>query len=410
MARKRFNVKGGVLSAGITNTATSFSSAALASFPAISGSDYAVIVLDPEGTPEIAHITAHTASATTATILRAQESTTGTAYSTGTQWRHVATVKDFEDELADGVKIVSTSGKLTIPSAAITATELATDAVTNIKIANLAVDTAELAAGAVTTAKIAASAVTSTELAANAVTSTKIASGAVTSSAIATDAVGAAAIAAGAVGASEIADGSVGSAELATGAVGNTQLASGAVDQAKIASGYRLTYSGTTAPSSPVEGDLWFQTDMDTLWYYDGGAWVAAGMKDWTSFTPSWTNVTVGSTGSTYGYYMKIGKMLHFKAGFVLGGTGVSIGGTISMAGPTGITPKTGFTNQVTCWGNAMIGSGNRYSSVGWVGTPGTTTWVGRIAGNGGAGYNATTPGTWAAGDELHLTGMIYID
>lgn len=58
--------------------ATTLNSAILASVPAVTGSDILALTLDPEsehGTPEIVHITAHTASATSATILRGQEGT-----------------------------------------------------------------------------------------------------------------------------------------------------------------------------------------------------------------------------------------------------------------------------------------------------------------------------------------------
>lgn len=59
---------------------TSLSSTALANFPTVTAPDTAWIVLDPEGTagaPEIVQVTAHTASATTATIVRGQQTSSG---------------------------------------------------------------------------------------------------------------------------------------------------------------------------------------------------------------------------------------------------------------------------------------------------------------------------------------------
>jgi hypothetical protein len=71
----------------------------LASFPAVSGSDYAAVVLDPDtSSEEIVWITAHTASATTATIQRGREQPalgTGVAHTSGAIWKHGPTAADF---------------------------------------------------------------------------------------------------------------------------------------------------------------------------------------------------------------------------------------------------------------------------------------------------------------------------
>lgn len=68
----------------------------------------------------------------------------------------------------------------------------------------------------------------------------------------------------------------------------------GSVTQAKVASGYGLTYSGTSAPSSPTEGDVWYDSDDDVLYVYDGSAWQAQGVGALISYTP-----TVRQNGSS---------------------------------------------------------------------------------------------------------------
>lgn len=82
---------------------TTMESDELADFPEVVSPDIAVVILDPlglTGSPEIAYITAHTASATTATVTRGQETSTGGAaareHLTGITWRHGPTPADWD--------------------------------------------------------------------------------------------------------------------------------------------------------------------------------------------------------------------------------------------------------------------------------------------------------------------------
>lgn len=82
----------------LSAAATTLSSAGLAAIPAISSTQHMAIILDPDGingNPEIAYITGHVAAATTATILRGQESTVARAHDRDTPWVHGPTVLDF---------------------------------------------------------------------------------------------------------------------------------------------------------------------------------------------------------------------------------------------------------------------------------------------------------------------------
>ncbi len=79
--------------------ATTLTSSELADLPAVSGSDYIPITLDPDstgGAPEIVHITAHSASATTATIARGQQGTTAREHAQSIKWRGSQYADDFE--------------------------------------------------------------------------------------------------------------------------------------------------------------------------------------------------------------------------------------------------------------------------------------------------------------------------
>lgn len=91
------NVFGTLTDNPLTNGATTMNSAGLANLAAVSG-NHAVIVLDPlrsAGAPEIVIVTAHTGSATSATITRGAYGTSSRQHAQGTLWVHAPTREDF---------------------------------------------------------------------------------------------------------------------------------------------------------------------------------------------------------------------------------------------------------------------------------------------------------------------------
>lgn len=97
MARLRFNNQFGTITDNpLTLGSTAFNSAALAALPAVVAPDYVVVVLEPDtANEEVVWITAHTASATVATIWRGREKTAAVAHNVTSLWRHGPTVRDF---------------------------------------------------------------------------------------------------------------------------------------------------------------------------------------------------------------------------------------------------------------------------------------------------------------------------
>lgn len=99
MSRKRTaGISGTVTNDPLAIAGTTLTSAELASLPVVSSPDIMAIVLDPAGAsgdPEIVHVTAHTSSATSATITRAQESTTAREHASTTVWLHGPTTQDY---------------------------------------------------------------------------------------------------------------------------------------------------------------------------------------------------------------------------------------------------------------------------------------------------------------------------
>ena len=74
----------------LTAAATTMNSAGLANLAVVSSAE-AIIILDPNrltGAPEIVVVTAHTGSATSATIVRGQFGTTARQHAAGTEWVH----------------------------------------------------------------------------------------------------------------------------------------------------------------------------------------------------------------------------------------------------------------------------------------------------------------------------------
>lgn len=89
----------------LTNVATTINSAALASLPAIASPDIAVLVLDPTGSagaPEVVYVTAHTGSATSATISRGKEGSSARQHASGIAWVHGPTLYDFKGWRLEG--------------------------------------------------------------------------------------------------------------------------------------------------------------------------------------------------------------------------------------------------------------------------------------------------------------------
>lgn len=82
---------------------TTLNSANLSSLAAVASPDIAKIILDPlglSGAPEVVYVTAHTASATTATISRAAEGTTARQFAAGTTWVNGPTLVDWGTPVA----------------------------------------------------------------------------------------------------------------------------------------------------------------------------------------------------------------------------------------------------------------------------------------------------------------------
>lgn len=116
----------------------------------------------------------------------------------------------------------------------------------------------------------------------------------------------------------------------------------------------------------------------------------------WTSYTPTWTGITLGN-GTSSGAYFKIGKTVVFRGKIVFGST-TSITSTVIMSLPTTLGDNSGsFMNAV-----ALDTGSNFYQLFCWFNYVFSTSSV-----TGAAQYlSSTVPFNWTTSDELHASGI----
>lgn len=132
--------------------------------------------------------------------------------------------------------------------------------------------------------------------------------------------------------------------------------------------------------------------------------------NSWQSWTPTWTNLTVGN-GVTVARYIQIGKTVHFQLNFTLGTTSaVGVTPTVTLPVATSGSYITDSVNG-SQMGSFMFTDAAAAVYMG-VGRLQTTTIV-TIAVLGAAatyvnhptGLTSTTPFTWGTGDIIHWSG-----
>jgi hypothetical protein len=155
------NKSGTITDAPLSAVATTINSTGFANLPAVSAPDFLWITLDPRGVesgPELVKVTAHTASATSITVTRAQQSTSAVEHPSGTEWISGLT-KDDADDLPH--RLLTTAGDLIYGSAANTSARRAIGTEGEVLLAASGVpdwgqvDTAGIADAAVTLDKLA---------------------------------------------------------------------------------------------------------------------------------------------------------------------------------------------------------------------------------------------------------------
>lgn len=124
----------------------------------------------------------------------------------------------------------------------------------------------------------------------------------------------------------------------------------------------------------------------------------------WTSFTPSWTNLTAGN-GTNTGAYVKYGTTVFFRTKFTFGSTS-SMGSNPSFAYP--VTKNAAYGSNLDPIGVATGRISGNYYDLGLTDRTGISP-VARATAGAYASFNdvtATAPATWANGDLLITQGF----
>lgn len=182
---------------------------------------------------------------------------------------------------------------------------------------------------------------------------------------------------------------------LATASDVNTYLMNQAV------STFSTTGARNSAITSPGEGQLAYINSNDILSYYTGSAW--ANMlfaTTWVAYTPTLTNITLGSGGTSAFYYQVVGKQVNVRGRITLGSTG-ALTGVATFSLPINAITADQFWDA----GAMLIDGTNLYPGMVRVGT--STATVLAIAANGPyttAGNTAfNVPFTWAINDVINV-------
>lgn len=65
-------------------------------------------------------------------------------------------------------------------------------------------------------------------------------------------------------------------------------------------------------PAAPAKGDLFYETDTDKLWAYNGTAWVELGRTGvWTDYVPTLTQSVTVSKTVNYARWVRFGRTIH---------------------------------------------------------------------------------------------------
>lgn len=198
---------------------------------------------------------------------------------------------------------------------------------------------------------------------------------------------------------------------IVTGDITDTRL-TGTQGRASAVGGI-IVCTSSTKPSLPRTGQAIYETDLKRLTINEGTpaapSWVTyavPGSGSWTTYTPTFANVTLGTGGTSYGRYFRMGSLVIGVMGFTLGtGTG-DVTGLItgSLPGPYPASTAGGSSMTYIGVGRAWDASAAVYWSCTAEIVPAiSTTVMSNFATAGTAGWSTTVPFNWTASDSMHM-------
>ena len=121
---------------------------------------------------------------------------------------------------------------------------------------------------------------------------------------------------------------------------------------------------------------------------------VGTGLLAWTSYTPTFTNFTLGNGTITYSKYAKLGKVVLLEVGVILGSTS-SVTGRIGISLPVN---SVALPNRAQGTVALSAGASSGLGALAFDGGTKVDLYAINAAGTylGNANTSATVPGTWA--------------
>lgn len=168
--------------------------------------------------------------------------------------------------------------------------------------------------------------------------------------------------------------------------------------------------SVVTSSTRPTGADLYkgkqiYETDTDRELTYDGTGWVIMS-EPAQSWTPVITNFTIGTGGSAgaTGYYKRSDGFIDISSVSTLGTSGASVGTTLTLTLP--IAAHSLRRGQLTvAFGDT---GGFVYPAINELGTTSCVLYAHNASGtysNNNGNVTSTVPFTWAAGDDVQISG-----
>ena len=156
------------------------------------------------------------------------------------------------------------------------------------------------------------------------------------------------------------------------------------------------------AITSPVEGMVAYLEDTNIYTWYSGSAWGNLVWPDaWIAYTPTLSNITLGSGGTSAFYYQRVGKTVNVRGRITLGTSG-ALSGVATFTLPVNSV----LADQFWDFGAILNDSGTTfYPGAVRVGTSTATVLATNAAGTYTTAVNTALniPFTWAINDVINV-------
>jgi hypothetical protein len=155
-------------------------------------------------------------------------------------------------------------------------------------------------------------------------------------------------------------------------------------------------------PTTSAIGRFIFETDTQSLWVWLGYWYPVWSKNEWTAYTPTLQNITLGTGGSIKGRKKQVGLTVSFGLQIQLG-----VGGSLNAPAATFTLPVPVGGNYNGTFSVLAANAGGAHSATGnFIQGSAVSGWM--FTNNNP--INATSPFTWVANDLLIVSGSYEVD